>query len=495
MEVTASSKGLSEIEEDVIVVPVFEGETPREGALAALDHLTRGAVAPLFESGEIDGKAGRWAMLYNTGTLRARRVLLYGAGKIEDAATVELQRFAGTVVRLLGPRRIMSAAFFMSDKLDLAATARSYTEGAIIGQMDGDLYATKEEPRTEIERIVVMSEAPATPDFEDAIRIGVAMGEATNLARELGQEPGNVITPSELARRAEQVASREGLAVEVLGEDELKEMGCGALLSVARGSDEPPRLIILRYEPPEPAGDSLTALIGKGITFDSGGISIKPAQNMDEMKYDMCGGAAVIGAMQALARLGARSRVIGLIPAAENMPSGRATRPGDVVRSLSGKTIEVANTDAEGRLILADTITYSINQGATRIVDAATLTGACVVALGAVRAAVMGTDQELIDALIAAGEQSGERLWQLPIDGEYAELIKSDIADIKNVGNRQAGAITAAMFLKCFAGKVPWAHLDVAGTAWLDQAKPFMAKGATGFGVRVMANYILNRQD
>ncbi|HET9530288.1 MAG TPA: leucyl aminopeptidase [Blastocatellia bacterium] len=492
MEITSSRKGLSEVEEDVIAVPVFEGENPREGTLAALDHLTRGAVAPLFEAGEVDGKKDRWAMLYNTGTLQARRLLLYGAGKVEAATTVDLQRFAGAVVRLLSQRRIKTAAFFLSDRLDAATSARAYAEGAIIGQMNGDLYASKEEPTREIERIALMSETPVSADFDSAIRIGVEMGEATNLARALAFEPGNVITPSELARRAEEVAGREGLAVEILDENGLKHLGCGALLAVSRGSAEPPRMIVLSYEPDGPPQGELPALIGKGITFDSGGISIKPALNMEEMKYDMGGGAAVIGAMQVIARLRPRSRVLGLIPAAENMPSGRATKPGDVVRSLSGKTIEVVNTDAEGRLILADAMTYAINRGATCLIDAATLTGACVVALGDVRAAVMGTDQKLIDDLIADGEQCGERLWQLPVDAEYADYIKSDIADLKNVGNRVAGAITAGMFLKSFAGSTPWAHLDIAGTAWLEQVKPYMAKGATGFGVKVMANYILN---
>ncbi|HSE97515.1 MAG TPA: leucyl aminopeptidase [Blastocatellia bacterium] len=493
MEITSSRKALSEIEEDVIVIPVFEGETPRDGALAAVDHLTRGAVAPLFEAGEVDGKKDRWAMLYNTGTLQARRLLLYGAGKLGDATPLELQRWAGSVVRLLGPRRIRSAAFLLSDKLDASICARAYAEGAILGNMNGDLYSTKEEPAGQVERLILMSELPDPNNFESAIKVGSTMGEATNLARALAYEPGNVITPAELARRAEEVAAREGLPIEILDDEQLKELGCGALLAVSRGSAEPARLIVMSYDPSgSPKSDETIALIGKGITFDSGGISIKPALNMEEMKYDMGGGAAVIGAMQVIARLRPRSRVLGVIPAAENMPSGRATKPGDVVRSLSGKTIEVVNTDAEGRLILADAITWSLNRGATRIIDAATLTGACVVALGDVRAGVMGSDQTLIDDLIRAGEQSGERLWQLPVDTEYGDLIKSDIADIKNVGNRLAGAITAGMFLKSFAGAVPWAHLDIAGTAWLGRAKPYMAKGATGFGVRVMANYVLN---
>jgi leucyl aminopeptidase len=253
-------------------------------------------------------------------------------------------------------------------------------------------------------------------------------------------------------------------------------------------------LTVLSYIPPPDmtAGNEKIALIGKGITFDSGGISIKPALNMEEMKYDMGGGAAVIGAMQVIARLKPPIPVMGVIPASENLPSGRAVKPGDVVRSLSGKTIEVVNTDAEGRLILADAITYAINLGARRVVDVATLTGACVIALGDVRAAVVGSDQRLVDQLIDAGEECGERLWHLPLDSEYSNLIRSEIADLKNVGDRSAGAITAGAFLKNFVGSVPWAHLDIAGTAWLEQAKPYMAKGATGFGVRLMANFVLN---
>jgi leucyl aminopeptidase len=271
----------------------------------------------------------------------------------------------------------------------------------------------------------------------------------------------------------------------------------GALLAVSRGSQEPARLIVLSYEPSEaPDGNNsseLIALVGKGITFDSGGISIKPAAKMEEMKYDMCGGAAVIGAMQVIARLKPNIRVIGLVPASENLPSGRAVKPGDVVRSLSGKTIEVVNTDAEGRLVLADAISYAINRGATCIVDAATLTGACVIALGETRAAAMGSDRQVIDDLVRAGEQCGERVWPMPLDKEYGEIIRSDIADVKNVGNRTAGSITAGYFLKHFTGSTPWAHLDIAGTAWTENEKPYIAKGATGFGVRLMANFVLNR--
>jgi leucyl aminopeptidase len=502
MKIIASRTSLGEISEDVLIVPVFEGETPRDSenasALAALDHLTRGAVASVFEDGEMTGKRDRWVLLHNVGQFSTKRLLLYGAGRPEKIDSIGVGRLAGAAVRaLIKNRGIRSAAFLVTRKLESEAFVQAIVEGALIGQMSGGLYRSKSESAVEIEILYLISELPDPPGFERAIKAGTAMAEATNFARMLGYEPSNVMTPSELALRAQKMAEGEGLGFEALGEDEMKRLGMGALLAVSRGSQEPARLIVLSYEPggtgDAPHASELIALVGKGITFDSGGISIKPAAKMEDMKYDMGGGAAVIGAMQAIARLRPNVRVIGLVPASENLPSGRAVKPGDVVRSLSGKTIEVVNTDAEGRLVLADAITYAINRGATCIVDAATLTGACVIALGEARAAVMGTDRQLIDDLVKAGEQCGERLWPMPLDKEYGEIIRSDIADVKNVGNRTAGSITAGFFLKHFAGSVPWAHLDIAGTAWTEKEKPYIAKGATGFGVRVMANFVLNR--
>lgn len=504
MKIIASRTGLGEISEDVLIVPVFEGETPRDSencsALAALDHLTRGGVASLFEDGEMAGKRDRWILFHNVGQFSTKRLLFFGAGSVDKIDAINVGRLAGAAVRTLNNcGGIHSAAFLVTRRLESQPIVQAIVEGALIGQMRGDLYRLRNEPATEIETLDLISELPEPPDFEPAIRAGSAMAEATNLARMLGYEPSNVMTPTELSLRAHEMAEREGLGFEALGEDEMKSLGMGALLAVSRGSQEPARLIVLSYEPAGSAGrnDSgeLIALVGKGITFDSGGISIKPSAKMEDMKYDMGGGAAVIGAMQVIARLQPKTRVIGVVPASENLPSGRAVKPGDVVRSLSGKTIEVVNTDAEGRLILADAITYAINRGATTIIDAATLTGACVIALGETRAAVMGTDQRLIDDLVKAGEQCGERLWPMPLDKGYGEIIRSDIADVKNVGDRTAGSITAAFFLKHFAGSVPWAHLDIAGTAWLEKEKPYMAKGATGFGVRLMANFVLNRSD
>ncbi|HMG34528.1 MAG TPA: leucyl aminopeptidase [Blastocatellia bacterium] len=504
MKTTASTIPFKEIKADVLIVPVFEGDSPQAGILAELNAATGGQVALAFERGEISPKRDRWTLLDSRGGISAARLLVYGAGSSAGIGPVSVQRLAGAAARIADQKAASSAAIFLSSVLSTVEFAQAAAEGATLGVLTPDFYVTKDDDAPHrLEEFAVASNSLSEGSLSEAVERGALMAEATNFARELGFAPSNDMTPSELARRAEEMASREGLQYEALGEDRMKQMGMGALLAVSRGSQEPARLIVLRYESGDrgvgaavPAGKSdreLIALIGKGITFDSGGISIKPALNMEEMKYDMGGGAAVIGAMQILARLRPNARVLGLVPASENLPSGRAFKPGDVIRSLSGKTIEVANTDAEGRLVLCDAITYAIEQGATMLVDAATLTGAVVVALGEVRAAVMGNDDELIKSLVAAGERSGERVWPLPMDKEYVDLIKSDIADIRNAGNRTGGSITAGWFLRHFVGETPWAHLDIAGTAWTEREKPYIAKGATGFGTRLLANFVIER--
>ena len=310
---------------------------------------------------------------------------------------------------------------------------------------------------------------------------------------DLANEPGAYMTPTNMAERAREIAEEFGLSVDVLDEARMEQEGMGALLSVSRGSEEDAKLIILKYTPRDASAqgeENLLAFVGKGITFDSGGISLKPGENMELMKYDMSGGATVLGAMRAIAQLKPSIPVLGVVPASENLPSGKATKPGDVVTAMSGKTIEIINTDAEGRLVLSDAICYAKKLGAKRILDMATLTGAVSIALGDVNTAILGTDQELIDEVIAAGREVGEKFWQLPLDKEYTKQIKSDIADIKNVGGRKAGTITAAAFLKEFADGVSWAHLDIAGTAWGDEAKPYRAKGPTGVAVRTLLQIV-----
>ena len=492
MKITIDGKNLTEVEADVLLIPVFDGDAADKGALATLNEATSGLIASLFESGEAKSLRDNTVLLH-TPSMPAKRLMLYGAGSADATDSLRLQRMAGTMIRSLASRAFRSVAFLLAPHLENEAAIQAIVEGVILGLMEGNIYHSAKEPARQIESLTLISESPSQANLEEAIHAATVRAEAANFARLLGFEPGNVITPTKLAESAQEMAAREGLQCEVLGEEEMKRLGMGALLAVSRGSEEPARFIIMKHEPDGADAAQLIALVGKGITFDSGGISIKPANAMEEMKYDMGGGAAVIGAMQIIAQLKPNIRVIGIVAASENLPSGRAYKPGDVVRSLSGKTIEVINTDAEGRVVLSDALTYAVNQGATQIVDAATLTGACVVALGDVRAAVMGTDEKLIHSLIEAGDQCGERLWNMPLDNDYSNLIRSDIADIKNSGGRVAGSITAAMFLKAFAGNVPWAHLDIAGTAWFEDQKPYIAKGATGFGARLLAQYVLNQ--
>jgi leucyl aminopeptidase len=492
MQLTVSRKGPTEIEADLLLLPVFKDDAPDKGALAALNEATKGQLAGLFESGEASSKMGQ-SLLLHTPTMSAKRLLLFGAGDTDIASALSLQRLAGAAIRSLTSPLIKAAVFLLPARLENALAVKAIVEGVLLGDLEGNLYHSSKEPVRQIETLTLIGESQNAETFEQAVRQAEIMAEAVNFARHLGFEPGNEMTPTKLAEQAQLMAEREGLGCEIFGEDVMKELGMGALLAVSRGSEEPARFIILKHEPEGADAAQLIALIGKGITFDSGGISIKPAQAMEEMKYDMGGGAAVLGAMQIIARLNPKVRVLGIVAASENLPSGRAYKPGDVVRSLSGKTIEVINTDAEGRVVLSDALTYAVNQGATQMIDAATLTGACVVALGDVRAGLYGTDEKLIEELMQAGNECGERLWNLPLDNEYGGMIKSDIADVKNSGGRVAGSITAAMFLKAFASNVPWAHLDIAGTAWFEQEKPYLAKGATGFGARLMAHYVLRQ--
>src|SRR5262249_234133 len=331
---------------------------------------------------------------------------------------------------------------------------------------------------------LVSAAAGSENELANGVERGRIIGEAVNLARELSNEPSSTLTPSELAERAKETASKFGLDIDTLDEARMKDLGMGALLGVAHGSDEPAKLVVLRYTGNE-ADQDVIAIVGKGITFDSGGISIKPAEGMEKMKYDMSGAAATLAAMRAIAQLKPKVNVIGLMPTTENMPSARANKPGDVLRAMSGKTIEVINTDAEGRLILADAISYARKLGATRIIDLATLTGAVSIALGTVNVAILGNNQAFTNQVRAAAKEVGERFWELPMDDEY-----SDIADIKNSGGRNAGTITAAYFLREFAEDTPWVHLDIAGTAWENDRKPYAAKGPTGVAIRTLINYV-----
>jgi leucyl aminopeptidase len=447
------------------------------------------ATAAILSSGEFGAGSCETALLHAPAGFKAERILLVGLSKL---TTTEVRKAAGTAVRFAKPRKLRELSIAIPEGLDPVAVTRALVEGAYIGDFDPDTYRSDRKDQS-IEQLTVVAGdgAKQTATFEIGVREGVILGEAQNFTRTLVNEPGNVMTPTVLGQRAAEMCRQYGLQCEVYGAEKLKELKMGAFWGVAKGSEEPPALIVMTYEPGKAPATPVLGLVGKGITFDTGGISIKPADGMEKMKYDMAGGAAMIGAMQAIAQLKPAVKVIGLVCAAENMPSGSAMKPGDVQIAMSGKSIEIINTDAEGRLVLADGLAYARQLGATHLIDAATLTGACVVALGMVNAGCFSNDEEAYRHFTAALEISGERFWRLPVEDDYKEQIKSSIADIMNTGgSRWGGAITAAMFLKEFVEDTPWIHLDIAGVAWTEEQKPWMAKGPSGIAVRTITEWV-----
>jgi leucyl aminopeptidase len=500
MEVIGSSQSCKQIDIQAVAVAVFKGEEIGEGLLKTLDDAVDGLISRVMTSEEFVGKPGETAYFHvSTGGLKARRLLLIGCGERDSYKATQISQMAGTASRFLRGKNAKSIAIAPRADGEVEKIAQTAIVGAIMGLFEPDKYRTKDKEERKLDRIAVVVEGGDKKALARGSERGRIIGEAVNLTRDLANEPGAYLTPTILAQRAQKVAKRFGLSIEVLDQKQMEKLGMGSLLSVSRGSDEPPKLIVMKYEPRKSkrGRNGLLALVGKGITFDSGGISLKPGENMELMKYDMTGAATVIGAMQAIAQLKPSIPVLGVAPCSENLPSGKATKPGDVVTAMTGKTIEVINTDAEGRLVLADAIAYAKKLGATQIIDMATLTGAVSIALGDINTAILGTDQALIDEVISAGKEIGEKFWQLPLDNEYTNQIKSDIADIKNVGGKKAGTITAAAFLKEFADDISWAHLDIAGTAWGDTAQPYRSKGPTGVAVRTLVEFIESsaRQD
>jgi leucyl aminopeptidase len=497
MEIQTSSGLYAEADVQALAVAVFKDEKADEGFLKELDDATGGLIRSILEAEELKGKEGESVYLHlpGTGGLQARRLLLVGVGERADYAAAQVSNFAGAAVRTLRSRNARTIGLVSRFEGDnIARSVSAAAEGSVIALYDLDKYRTIEKEEKQIERVIIIASGAGDDELSRAAERGRIVGESVNFTRDLANEPGGYLTPTIMAERAQEMSNQFGLEIDVLDQARMEQEGMGALLSVARGSDQPPKMMVLKYTPEggaqAGAGGDYLALVGKGITFDTGGISIKPSENMELMKYDMTGGATVLGVMRAIAQLKPPIPVLGIVPASENMPSGKATKPGDVVRAMSGKTIEVINTDAEGRLILADAISYAKKLGATRVIDMATLTGAVSIALGDVNTGIMGTDQELINEVIESGREVGEKFWQLPLDKEYSKQIKSDIADIKNVGGRKAGTITAAAFLKEFADGLSWAHLDIAGTAWGEEPKPFRSKGPTGVAVRTLVNFI-----
>jgi leucyl aminopeptidase len=497
-----SFTSLAEINTALLVVLAADAQTSKEPdakprpVLLTTDADVKAAAALVLRSGEYKAGANETLLLHAPEGLAAKRLLIVGIGKQAKVTVNGVRNAAGTAVRFAKPRglRRLVLALPESSLLPPGPCARASVEGAFLGDFDPDTY------RSDRKDLSVQSFTLAAPTEADdparkaalksAFAEGVIVGESQNFTRSLVNEPGNKLTPTILGARAAEMAAEVGLDCKVHSTKKLHELKMGAFLGVAQGSAEPPALIVLRYNPEGVTGGPVLGLVGKGITFDTGGISIKPSEKMELMKYDMAGGAAMLGAMRAIALLKPKVRVIAIVCAAENMPDGKAYKPGDVVTAMSGKTIDVINTDAEGRLVLADGLTYAKQLGATHLIDAATLTGACVVALGTANAGAFSNDDEIFARFQSVLATSGEKFWRLPLGEEYADQIKSDIGDIKNTGGRHAGASTAAEFLHVFAEETPWIHLDIAGLAWIEDSKPYIAKGPSGVAVRSILEWV-----
>ena len=503
MNTTLSSATPAELETDCLVVVVLDHSEKNASdkssgdkskpAVATSDAALRDAAADVIASGELTAKAFETTLLHYPKNLKAKRLLLIGGGKSKSFSASDLRKLSGAALRTLKSKSVRNFAFLVPETAVPAQEGvRAIVEGAIVGTFEPGYYKSdgkNNDQKIDSLAIVAQGDPKALQGALDAGRI---VAESQNFTRDLVNEPSNLMTPSLLADRARKMASEAGLGCEILGPDKIKELKMGAFWGVAQGSDEPPALIVLRYNPAGAPANIHLGLVGKGLTFDTGGISIKPADGMEKMKYDMAGGATMIGAMRAIAELKPKVKVTAIILATENMPSGKAQKPGDVQFAMSGKSIEIINTDAEGRLVLADGLAYARQLGCTHLVDAATLTGAVVVALGYVNAGIFASDDQMYDRFAQALKQAGEKMWRLPLDDEYKELLKSNIADMTNAGSRYGGAIFAAMFLKEFAEDTPWIHLDIAGTAWMEEQKPWIAKGPSGIALRSLVEFVRN---
>jgi leucyl aminopeptidase len=470
---------------DLVIVAAFEGEAEALGPMWSA--ATGGEIDRAIASKEFSGKLYETFFTPMTDQgYRARRVAVVGLGQQADFTVDRARRAAAAMGLTARHKKISRVAFHAHGVLESAEMIQAIAEGLTLAEFDAGRYKTAGYDPFALTELGIIVDPSGKQTAQHAARRGRVIGEHCNRARELDNEPGNALTPSVFADRLSEIARDGGLNVQVLDHHELERLGMGMLLGVGRGSAEPPRLVIIRYEPKGAPASPVLGLVGKGITFDTGGISIKPAADMDRMKDDMAGGAAVACAMRAIAELQAPIRVVGVIPIAENMPGGRAIKPGDVLKSASGKTVEVINTDAEGRLILGDALWYAKEMGATHLVDIATLTGAISVALGRIASGLFGTPAAFVEHVRVTAERAGDRCWPLPLFDEYKDQLRSEIADMINTGGRLGGAITAALFLKEFTGGLPWIHMDIAGTSWAEENKPFMPKGPTGVGVRTL---------
>jgi len=496
MEIKAAIGDITKIEAGAIVVNFFEGMKHPEEKLATIDKVLGGAISQLISQGEIKGKLNEVTIVHSLGQLPAARVVVVGLGKREELNQDKVRGAVAETCRRLQQKSIDHIATIAHGAgiagISLESAAQAVTEGALLGVYSFRKHITKEAEYGEIKQLILVgSDKAELPLLVQGSNKGKILAEATNLARDMVNESANFMTPKHMAEMATKLAETYGLEVSVLEQEQMQELGMGGLLGVAQGSQQPPKFIVLHYKGKDSA-ETDVALVGKGITFDSGGISIKPSEGMGEMKGDMAGGAAVMAAISAIAQLKPRVNVMAVIPATENLPSGKALKPGDILTAMNGKTIEIISTDAEGRLILADALSYAKKLGVKFMIDVATLTGACRVALGDIYSGAFSNNQGLMDKVITAGAEAGELIWQMPMHELYREQIKSDVADIKNVGGKWGGAITGAQFLAEFVGDTPWVHLDIAGKEISEKEQGYLVKGATGVPVRTLVNLVLS---
>ncbi|MBT3363931.1 MAG: leucyl aminopeptidase [Chloroflexi bacterium] len=491
MRIEVTKADILTIETDAIVVYIYEKSDDLDGIVAGADKALDEAISGLIKNGEINGKHGEITMVYTLGKLPSPRLAIVGLGKREELATDKVRNAIADACRTLkksGAKKLATAVISDSD-LKAQDVAQALSEGATLGLYEFGKYITKKPDYPGVDSVsIVVADDKDLKQITSGSQRGVIIADGVCMARDMANEPGNYMTPTDMAEVALNLAS-DNITVTVFDKDWMQEKGMGGLLGVASGSVQPPKFIVMEYKG---GGDKTVGLVGKGLTFDSGGISIKPSDKMQEMKGDMAGGASVIAAMGAIAKLKPKINVTGIVPATENLPSGTAQKPGDVLKTMGGKTVEVINTDAEGRLILADALCYANELKLSPVVDIATLTGACMVALGDVCSGLFTNNQEFADKVIASSKATGEKMWQLPMYDEYREQIKSTVADIKNTGGRWGGATTAAQFLEEFVGGTPWVHLDIAGTMLSDKDKGYLAKGAAGIPVRTLVNLVLS---
>jgi leucyl aminopeptidase len=492
MQIQIENQPYASIHADALVTYIFDQDKKVDGLLGDIDSAMEGRIAALVASGEITGKALQVVLVHFPEGMDAKRLLIIGAGKADKFAIGDLRKIAGTALRYLKTRGVKKFVFLAREGERGTAAVQAVVEGLAVADFESNKYHTEKKKDQEIQS-VALAGFDVSQNLQEAIDHGRVIAESQNFARDLINEPSNRLTPRMLATRAEAMAKEVGLGVEILDERKISELKMGALIAVAQGSVEPPRVIVLRYTPANVRPDApVLGLVGKAVTFDTGGISIKPADRMELMKYDMGGGATMLGAMRAIAYLKPAISVIAVIPATENMPGGRAQKPGDVQVAMSGKTIEVINTDAEGRMVLADGVFYARKLGVTHLIDAATLTGAIGVALANVHVGAFGTPRDYLDQFLDSAKATGEKMWPMPMDDEYREMIKSDIADIRNTGSgKGGGASTGAWFIKEFAEDTPWIHLDIASTCWIDEGRPWLAKGPTGVAIRSIVDFAM----